>query len=203
MERGGHLFRYPAEEQREGADVGGARTAGGRTRRSDEGRQDRPEVQGRRGARTPSGPTFGIVLPSGQEQGLLLPDQPFRPAGRTDSPPVQTTVADRAALQKDKAELPVTVFLRRQPQCHTDTDLVHTYRPVAYNHNETDAYKAMELLQSGEPVAEAPVHIRQVHRFFRQRGRLCKGFCQEQGRTGRISGKTGFFRTLKIGGLTF
>jgi len=95
-------------------------------------------------------------------------------------------------VAKDKAELPFTVFLRRQRHCHPDTDLVHAYRPVADNHNETRVYKAMELLQSGKPVAETPVHLCKVHRFFRQRGRLRKGLCQEQGRTTGISGKTEF-----------
>ncbi|AIY14641.1 hypothetical protein M667_16485 [Cellulophaga baltica NN016038] len=112
-------------------------------------------------------------------------------------------MADRAAVQEDEAELPVTVFLRRQPKCRTDTDLVHTYRPFADNHNETFTYKAMELLQSGKPIAEAPVHICQVHRFFRQRGQLRKGFCQKQGRSGRTTGKTGFLRNLEIGGAYF
>lgn len=61
----------------------------------------------------------------------------------------------------------------------------------------------MELLQSGKPVAETPAYLYKVHRFFRQRGRLGKGFCQEQGRTTGISGKTGFFMKAENRGLTF
>ena len=38
---------------------------------------------------------------------------------------LQAQMADRVAFQADKAELPAKVLLRREQQCHQDSDLGH------------------------------------------------------------------------------
>ena len=51
-------------------------------------------------------------------------DVKFTSAARY-SPHLQAQMADRVAFQADKAELPAKVLLRREQQCHQDSDLGH------------------------------------------------------------------------------
>ena len=62
--------------------------------------------------------------------------------------------------------LPEVLLLRRERQCHQDTDLGHTHRqPAAYGHTETHQ-TLLELLGNGHHVPHHAHVLRQLLHFF-------------------------------------
>ena len=76
-------------------------------------------------------------------------------------------MGNRTPVQAAQAELPAQVLLRRECQCHQDTNLGDAHRkPAAHGHAE--AYKAqLELLQSGHYVPHYAHVLRQLLYIFR------------------------------------
>ena len=62
------------------------------------------------------------------------------------SPHLQAQMADRVAFQADKAELPAKVLLRREQQCHQDSDLSKVERKSANETTSTETETQVELL---------------------------------------------------------
>ena len=65
------------------------------------------------------------------------------------SPHLQAQMADRVAFQADKAELPAKVLLRREQQCHQDSDLGHADSKPADDTTSTETETQVELLWTG------------------------------------------------------
>ena len=62
------------------------------------------------------------------------------------SPHLQAQMADRVAFQADKAELPAKVLLRREQQCHQDSDLSKVERKSANETTSTETERQKEFV---------------------------------------------------------
>ena len=80
---------------------------------------------------------------------ILVIDKRLRYADRNNRGNIPSSLADRVALQADKAELPPKILLWGECQCHKDTDMGDTHRESVTLGLADLLETALELFRTG------------------------------------------------------